>query len=480
MNINLNSTINFLKKFLFIVILFVAAIFVIEEGFYWLVSKDLSLIKNPTEKRHQAIQEFFQPNSGLKRDSSKSHTINDSSLVDDKNNQKENPNYDDNSVINTTQNILSKASLIVAIFSIVVVVFAVILAIFGLKWFEEVSSLRREINLVKRSPLDSAKLVFASLPELTQIQTQQVPECFSELLSQIHTLISDNSLSKVVLEKDYKELMYADALYHIANFEFDKARQRLENLENKTSAKDKLIDEIRDRLGIIYRKNKLYIESYKKFSELKHQRENFNSFGQAVTMYACYQKGYNSINWKDYEKIDEIDFLQFIIDKLIKSANDNINISTMQFLVAEFMGFILDTKKSRIVQLNNVIHNWSEEEWKTELNKFIERAIELSEIQLPLQKENNIRANWHYALALLYYYLLISIPSQEIVNLRENIDQEFNENIRNSKIFAERAKYVFSEKLQIDVSVSDFIIEIKELNKKFLNKMEEMNHEKPN
>ena len=220
MNINLNSTINFLKKFLFIVILFVAAIFVIEEGFYWLVSKDLSLIKNPTEKRHQAIQEFFQPNSGLKRDSSKSHTINDSSLVDDKNNQKENPNYDDNSVINTTQNILSKASLIVAIFSIVVVVFAVILAIFGLKWFEEVSSLRREINLVKRSPLDSAKLVFASLPELTQIQTQQVPECFSELLSQIHTLISDNSLSKVVLEKDYKELMYADALYHIANFEF--------------------------------------------------------------------------------------------------------------------------------------------------------------------------------------------------------------------------------------------------------------------
>ena len=309
--------------------------------------------------------------------------------------------------LSITGNILSKTSILLTLFSVVVVVFTVILAFFGIKWITEITKLHKEVEGIKKIKLDAARLTYASLPELNQHQV--IPERYSALLSQLHDLVNNPDYKEIIDKNpDCEELRFLDALYFLSRSDYNPAKRLLENMEKKYTLDPDLRGEINFRLGIAYRQEGKFKDSYDKFSELKGNRKIYSSFSQAVTMFAHLQYKDNIDPWNEYSKEKE-EFYQFITNELIESADTNQENISMQFLAAEFKGYILAEEDDMI---NALIETKNDKEkkkvWAEEMNIYIRNSINISNSQLYAQTDKKIIAGWHSALAYIYYYSLSS------------------------------------------------------------------------
>lgn len=454
-----------------VLFLFVIAVILFQEGWYWLINPRVPFFEDGIVRVHQAIREIIELrriDSVPGRDTT--NPVESGNLkskgeprpgvkVATQSNQVDTTAH----ILTVTQNLLVKTGNLLMFFTVVAVVFSVLFGFFGVKWFEQISTLRNEVISLKKAKLDAAKLTLSALPELNQ--TQQIPDKFSGVLSNLHAMINDREVEELIdRNPDYEELRLADALYLIATHDYDKAKQRLEDIQKRYLPDGKIYDEVRYRLGLVYRKLGHYKGSYETFGSVVGEKRDFGSFGKAVTMFAHMQtKKLDTELVKEYTIKGPQEFVQQILNELTRVADKHPDIATMQFLAAEFMGYVYFGYNS----LTNVLEKdtgkaWTKDNWWAKTDEYIEKAIGLS-VMLPiLEIDRKIKANWYYALALLYFYRETKAPGTAVDGLKNKV----RENLNNARRCLDGVEYVFSEVSQAEVPVKQFLDEVSNLEAK--------------
>lgn len=231
---------------------------------------------------------------------------------------------------------------------------------------------------------------------------------------------------------------------------------------------ESLLGEAKFRLGIAYRAEKEFSHSWRTLADLTGDRKPLTEFYTAVTVFA-HMQSFPSVDHiytelskfsyaNDNRNLSKQGFWKLMADTFgnFAKATQLFNIPMMHFFVAEYLGYI----KSSLPpwQLDQVIERTSKlrsrQELDNKLKQHADCAIKLSDILLPSQVDANIRANWFYCLALMYYYKYIC---EETEQDKEDLKRKYRENIELSKIYAQSARYIYSEKRQTNVDRRDFL-----------------------